>query len=502
MGKSFAELVGEIGTFDDVAAKVKNEFNQIEANNEKQKKKLSKETLKNESTLKNILSVDSSHKTTPLKNLSRNKKSDAQSVGQSPAQSVGQSPAQSVGQSVKDAQSVGQSPAQSVGQSPAQSVGQSPPQDAQSGAQSFFAQSVGQSPAQSVGQSPAQSVGQSPAQSVGQSPTQSVGQSPTQSVGQSPAQSVGQSPAQSVGQSPAQSVGQSPAQSVGQSPAQSVGQKNIIESNNLSYLTDNQKLVFLSLIDKEEKPTSNKIISSETGVTYGSVRNAIRTFVKLGLITKPILCRFRNNKGFTFKFTKKVKLHGQSVEQSVEKFPALIDREIDSLYKKNLSLYWSNQGLTQKQIDKWIRDFDLSEDEMETFLLFAEHTKKIIEANNPVNYFHGCLKKNGGIPRPKGYELPEEYRARLKKEELEARMRLVAEEEKLRQQEKKLAEKEAFLALLKDKEIINEAIKEFEKGHMTPKFKISIKTFRDNGHVDERLETRLKMWFRDSNECE
>ncbi|SLM31077.1 hypothetical protein MTBBW1_2670007 [Desulfamplus magnetovallimortis] len=169
---------------------------------------------------------------------------------------------------------------------------------------------------------------------------------------------------------------------------------------------------------------------------------------------------------------------------------------------KNLSFsdFWLDQGLTQQKLDTWIEEFNFTEEEWETQLMFGANEPKVKNANNPIKYFYKSLKQ-GGLTRPDGFEFPEERQARIRKEELEAKKRLIEEEEKLREQEKELAAKESFLLLLKDKELIEEAVKEFEKSFVSTQFRLSIKAFRNTGALDDRLETRLKIWLRTSKEC-
>jgi hypothetical protein len=194
--------------------------------------------------------------------------------------------------------------------------------------------------------------------------------------------------------------------------------------------------------------------------------------------------------------------------QSPTSTPAYVSSEQISYKKerkillKNLSFsdFWFDQGLTQQKLDAWMEEFSFTEEEWISQLTFGAHEPKVKNAGSPIKYFYKSLKQ-GGLTRPEGFEFPEERQARIRKEELEARSKLIEKEQRLREQEKALAEEESLFALLKDRETIEEAIKEFERGHVTPRFKISIKTFRDGGPVDDRLENRLRMWLRDSKEC-
>jgi len=128
-------------------------------------------------------------------------------------------------------------------------------------------------------------------------------------------------------------------------------------------------------------------------------------------------------------------------------------------------------------------------------LMFGEHEKKVKEANSPINYFYKSLKA-GGLTRPKGFEFPEERRARITKENTEARQKAVDELERLQQQNEKLAEQEIFNATLEDKESVEAILKEIEQKHLTPKAKQTIKIYREKALMDETLKNKLLIHFR------
>ena len=254
------------------------------------------------------------------------------------------------------------------------------------------------------------------------------------------------------------------------------------------------------MLSNNAQPTSYVIISKETCVAYGSVRNAIRSFVKNGIIMQPILYRQGSTQGFTFKFSKRIKLNvqtnEQASEQTSENTQSLI-RKKDRFFLKNLSFsnFWIKQGLTKKKFNIWIKEFDFSEDEWKDQFTFGEYEPKVQNANNPINYFYKSLKQ-GGLTRPDGFEFPEERKVRIQKENLEAKKKALKEAKKLQEQEKELANKESFIYFLADKEAIKTAIMEIEKdSFISKKLILSISFFKSTEKVNSNLERRLKRWM-------
>ncbi|SLM31114.1 hypothetical protein MTBBW1_2710001 [Desulfamplus magnetovallimortis] len=238
------------------------------------------------------------------------------------------------------------------------------------------------------------------------------------------------------------------------------------------------------------------MIAKESGVAYGSVRNTIRIFVKDNILLAPMMYRRGSMQGFTFKFSKRIKLYRQASGQTPEKPSSLIRKKERFLKNLSFSDFWLDQGLTQQKLDAWMKEFNFTEEEWEVQLIFGANEPKVKNADNPIKYFYKSLKQ-GGLTRPNGFEFPEERLLRIRKEEMEARKKLVEEEKKLREQEKTLADEEAFLVLLKDKETVTEAITELEDGqYLTSKVKLGIKQFNSTGQITDALENKLRIWFR------
>ena len=293
-----------------------------------------------------------------------------------------------------------------------------------------------------------------------------------------------------------------------------------VKDSNFILLTNRQGQLFKILNQYKSGTTTGKHLSHATGIPYNTIIKYLRMLRDKGCIRFEKITK--GQRGLFFEVITSdnvifdeekpgiltpVRTPVQTPVQTPASTPVFVSSEQISYKKerkillKNLSFsdFWLDQGLTQQKLDVWMEEFSFTEEEWISQLMFGAHEPKMKNADSPIKYFYKSLKQ-GGLTRPDGFEFPEERQARIRQEEFEARKQLIEKEKKLREEERALAEEESFLALLKEKEIIDEAIKEFEKGHMTPKFKISIKTFRDKGHVDERLETRLKIWIRESNE--
>jgi len=256
-------------------------------------------------------------------------------------------------------------------------------------------------------------------------------------------------------------------------------------------------------------------------IPYGTVRNCLKSLMKKKYIFQYFSINDGVQKGTTCQINeaKCVHLFGMTYiinsEQVDNRASEQVDNraseQVDSSYKKerkillnNLSFsnFWVEQGLTKQKLNTWIEEFDFTEKEWESQLAFGEYEPKVRQAESPIKYFYKSLKA-GGLTRPNGFELPEERLARIRKQEHVARQKLIEEEEKLRQKEKELVKREFFLALLKDKEAVKEAIAGIEQDKfLSSNLKKSLKYFRETGQITEILETRLHRWFRSEEEPE
>jgi len=107
------------------------------------------------------------------------------------------------------------------------------------------------------------------------------------------------------------------------------------------------------------------------------------------------------------------------------------------------SEFWKGQGMINQKCQSWIDEFKFCDSEkVIQQLQYAEflYREKIIHTS-PAGYIYNSLP-NGGISRPSGFEFPEERAVRLQKEAMETRQKAMKDLEKLREQEKALADGE------------------------------------------------------------
>ena len=65
---------------------------------------------------------------------------------------------------------------------------------------------------------------------------------------------------------------------------------------------------------------------------------------------------------------------------------------------------WVDAGVTEKQIQSWMREFDSTSEEISESLRYAAHdiiARKNVQ--NPVNWFYQIMIRDGRYPRPQSY---------------------------------------------------------------------------------------------------
>jgi hypothetical protein len=265
--------------------------------------------------------------------------------------------------------------------------------------------------------------------------------------------------------------------------------------------------------------------SPDFPIPYGTVRNCLKSLLRKGYISKPFSINDGVRKGTTCQVNESrcVPIFGVSTivnsEQVItwtreqqdtwtrEHLDNRTSEHLDASYRKkesllkNLSFYveqspfWQSHGLTIQKCEKWIRDIPHCDPE---FLLqqlqFAEATKGVQNAKDPIGYFFSTIKKDA-FHRPEGFEFPEERAARIRDEELKCRCDLLRAQEEARKREQDLADRESFLLFLDDKDAVSAAIEDIENQVTSPKMKAAIQLFKTSGKIDSRLAGRLKNFF-------
>jgi hypothetical protein len=319
-----------------------------------------------------------------------------------------------------------------------------------------------------------QSIEQSDKQQKEQQEKQETGQAGTQQITQRSEhydeQSSEQSPKRDVQQMHHQSIHQA----IKQLPKQSARYAWLP-------LTENQGRVLQFLFEHGGGLSNMDIVCEATGIAYGTARTAIDILQKERYITAK--SRFNGHSFRGFKYTvdnhlcslyiSRVKstIGDQSDQQSIKQsfHHAFAQTPLQSSDQTNgLSnsititssssdrqeitttimtgpemAYWEEQGLQEKQAQKWCSEFEVDPGDMRQQLAWARwdlvNNEKENEIQVPINWFFGVLRKTAGCyPPPKNYQSPAEIRAgRLKtqresehramqdlaKEEIEARFR-------------------------------------------------------------------------------
>jgi len=234
-------------------------------------------------------------------------------------------------------------------------------------------------------------------------------------------------------------------------------------------LTENQGRVLEYLFEVAEGLTNVNEISSETQIAYGTVRKSLEVLLKEGYMLSKKRYNGHAFNGFEYSMCNPLCLlylaqvrGGQSVEQSkwraigqsVERSngqsvgrtmatsssnfinkPTTTQNETGILNDPELR-YWVDEGVTEKQIQRWMEEFHMNSDEMAMSLRFARFD--ILgrgDVRNAANWFYKILERNCFYPRPPGYRSAAELRLEAMEQEIakekEARLRLVeAETEK------------------------------------------------------------------------
>jgi len=253
-------------------------------------------------------------------------------------------------------------------------------------------------------------------------------------------------------------------------------------------LTMNQGKVLMFLYESGGGLTNTDIIGAEIFIPYGTIRSAFSVLMSEGYITSKEFFSGHAFKGFTYTLDDNLcsvyvhrvrqalqqldqhevqqtlqqavhQSHKQLVRQSNRHNVQQTDRQINrqTVYTGNSSSsmileedlkptteqagiltdpelrYWAGEGVTEKQVLGWIREFQMTTEEMSLSLRYGRFD--ILERNdvqNPANWFYKIMTKNGFYPRPANYKSLLEIRAEALEQDLarerEAKERLASAE--------------------------------------------------------------------------
>lgn len=237
-------------------------------------------------------------------------------------------------------------------------------------------------------------------------------------------------------------------------------------------LTENQGKVLLYLYEEGGGLTNVDTIMEDTLIAYGTVRKCLDVLLKEGyMISKK---RFNGHafNGFTYDMNNHLcslyvsgvrngqssgrshgrsngllknpslertdgQTHGKAIPYSsssyFEEKPTTTKSEI---LKDPELRYWAEEGVTEKQIQTWMSEFQMAAEEITISLRYARFD--ILErgdVQNPQNWFYKLLTRTGFYPKPQNYKSLLEIRAAALHQQQEADRAAVAQIEALEREE-------------------------------------------------------------------
>jgi len=269
-------------------------------------------------------------------------------------------------------------------------------------------------------------------------------------------------------------------------------------------LTKNQGIVLMFLHEQGGGITNTDIISAETRIPYGTIRSTFNVLINEGYITSKEFFSGHAFKGFTYTLDSALcSVYVNRVRQALQQVGQQEDRQtlqqaVHQSYRQIVQQanrqpvqqtdrqavytsssrfleedleptttkpalevlsdpelrFWAAEGVTEKQIQTWMAEFQMSSDEIAMSLRYGRFD--ILERGdiqNSANWFYKILTRNGFYPKPANYRSLFEIRAEAIEQDLakerEARERLAAAEtERAFQQILAEPESEAYQALL------------------------------------------------------
>ena len=245
--------------------------------------------------------------------------------------------------------------------------------------------------------------------------------------------------------------------------------------------TEKQGRILLYLINAGGR-TKRENIANDTGISLATVKYSLRVFVKDGYISPTVLDVNHTVRGFSYninyqrcnEYTARIygrglsepakhpanepvhwpdhrpvikPVHGpvgypvhEPVNGSVAPFSSSKDLKLTTTTKTEAESetaenptadkagilnepelrFWAAEGVTEKQVRKWMDEFQMTEDEMKVSLRYARFD--ILERNdvqNASNWFYKIVARNSFYPCPPNYRSPLELRAEAVKQQQE-----------------------------------------------------------------------------------
>lgn len=223
-------------------------------------------------------------------------------------------------------------------------------------------------------------------------------------------------------------------------------------------LNENQGKILLFLYERGQGLTNMDIICMHTGVAYGTARTSIDVLMREGYVTGKTrhnghafrgfdytlnnhLCslyvsRIRGEQSSEQSLQQLIKQSGnqsnkqtigQTINQTVAPFSSKVLEDFENLTTTKTGLleepelrFWAGEGVTEKQVQNWMAEFQLTIEEIQMSLRYARFD--ILErgdVQNAANWFYKILTRNGFYPRPANYRSLIEIKAEALKQQQE-----------------------------------------------------------------------------------
>ena len=245
-------------------------------------------------------------------------------------------------------------------------------------------------------------------------------------------------------------------------------------------LAEGQGKVLMFLTETNTGLSNANIISEATGVRYGTTKDALRTLVKYGYITRKERVRLPSFYGFSYlldtqrcseylarvrTYTPSASYHPSeqtsihlshnpsihqipypsqqpSIQQNIHPSNQLKTAFSSSSENQKTTTtvltgpemaYWVELGLKDRQILKWCEEFDIDQAEIRQQLAWSRwdlvnNAKEEEVKKDAINWFYGILKRSAGCyPPAKGYQSPAMIRAARLREQIDAEVKVRSE---------------------------------------------------------------------------
>jgi hypothetical protein len=245
-------------------------------------------------------------------------------------------------------------------------------------------------------------------------------------------------------------------------------------------LAEGQGKVLMFLTETNTGLSNANIISEATGVRYGTTKDALRTLVKYGYITRKERVRLPSFYGFSYlldtqrcseylarvrSYTPSASYHPSeqssihpssypsihqipypsqqpSIQQNIHPSNQLKSAFSSSSENQKTTttiltgpemVYWVELGLKDRQVLKWCEDFNIDPTDIRQQLAWARwdlvnNGKEAEVKKDAINWFFGILKRSAGCyPPAKGYQSPVEIRAARLRDQIDAEVKARSE---------------------------------------------------------------------------